>query len=95
MKTINFTRKFSEDAYTELCNVLQSDRFVAIIDLTWGGWIKVHYYFIRALNFIFVPRLNPRNFFAYLGHLGQKKTTGNRPDNKSCYYFHSMGPFTN
>ena len=55
MKTINFTRKFSEDAYTELCNVLQSDRFVAIIDLTWGGWIKVHYYFIRALNFIFVP----------------------------------------
>ena len=41
MEKINFTRKFSEDAYTELCSILQKDNFVAIIDLAWGGWIKV------------------------------------------------------
>ena len=41
MKTLNFTRKFSEDVHNELCNVLQSGSYSAIIDMTWGGWIKV------------------------------------------------------
>ena len=49
MKNINFTRKFSEDAQTELCNVLKSDRFVAIIDMTWGGWIKVRTILVPGL----------------------------------------------
>ena len=49
METINFTRKFSEDAYTELCSILQKDNFVAIIDLAWGGWIKV--IFLACLQF--------------------------------------------
>ena len=56
METINFTRKFSEDAYTELCSILQKDNFVAIIDLAWGGWIKV--IFLVCLQFLVLNDLN-------------------------------------
>jgi hypothetical protein len=41
LKTINFTRKYADDAYTDLCAMLSSDSFTAIIDMAWGGWIKV------------------------------------------------------
>ena len=41
MDFISFTRKFADDAYTDLCNKLQSDTYTAIIDMAWGGWIKV------------------------------------------------------
>ncbi len=39
--TVNFTRKFADDAYTDLCNQLGTGTFTAIIDMAWGGWIKV------------------------------------------------------
>ena len=39
--TVNFTRKFADDAHTELCNKLQSGTYTGIIDMAWGGWIKV------------------------------------------------------
>ena len=38
--SINFTRKYADDAYAEFCSLLQSQAFAAVIDLTWGGWIK-------------------------------------------------------
>ena len=44
---VNFTRKFADDAYTELCNKLQSGTYTAIIDMAWGGWIKVIKKFIN------------------------------------------------
>lgn len=41
MSKINFTRKFADDAYADLCSLLQSSPYTAIIDMAWGGWIKV------------------------------------------------------
>ena len=63
MATINFTRKFAEDAYQDLCNRLQSDSFGVIVDMAWGGWIKgrktgfymgVPYVRVEAANHPFV-----------------------------------------
>ena len=42
INTISFTRRLADDAYIELCSKLQSDTYTAIIDMAWGGWIKVN-----------------------------------------------------
>lgn len=40
VEAINFTRKFAESAYEDLCSILNTNTFTAIIDMAWGGWIK-------------------------------------------------------
>lgn len=40
VEAINFTRKFADTAYEDLCSILNSNTFTAVIDMAWGGWIK-------------------------------------------------------
>ncbi len=37
---VNFERKLSDTAYTDMCKELEKGSYSAVVDLTWGGWIK-------------------------------------------------------
>lgn len=38
---IDFSRNMSQDAFTRMCEVLDSGKAIsAVVDTTWGGWIK-------------------------------------------------------
>ena len=37
---VNFTRKSSDVHYEEMCGLLSSGDYSAVVDMAWGGWIK-------------------------------------------------------
>jgi hypothetical protein len=39
-KSVSFERKLSDTAYTDMCNQLKTGEYSAVVDLSWGGWIK-------------------------------------------------------
>ena len=39
-EAISFKRKDSDAAHTEMCQMLQTGEYSAVIDMAWGGWIK-------------------------------------------------------
>lgn len=60
---IEFQRSKSDDIYADLCTLLASGKYSAVIDMAWGGWIKgrktanslgLPYLRIEAANHLFV-----------------------------------------
>lgn len=68
MSKINFTRKFADDAFIELCNLLQSSQYTAIIDMAWGGWIKVQESYAEKMRFFYFLK----RFFFFFQSIFQK-----------------------
>ena len=61
--SISFDRKMSDRVHTDMCSQLLQGQFSAVVDLTWGGWIKgrktanqlgLPYIRLQAENHIFV-----------------------------------------
>ena len=62
-ESISFKRKDSDVAHTDMCQMLETGAYSAVVDMAWGGWIKgrktanelgLPYLRVEAANHLFV-----------------------------------------